>query len=397
MVTTGEVQAQLVYWRQIFGGPFVDEAFNCIELRDGNYMMAGNKEIQVPGQIYQIPKSYIVKFDRIGNILWEKLIGDSTKLNRSITLTEDPDGNIYLPFSDYYAHLLKMNSDGEILWHKEYSNSNIQLFRGISFENNFKNIVLLGQSLIENFYWTSSLTKLDSSGNLIWTKPYYDSIPTNSYYTSHNNSFMFNDDSYYISGSKGINGFIIKTDTSGNIIWNRRYFDVIGLYSFAELSINNFIISGTTNFGDLVCMKIDNSGNILWKKNYINDTLANSIGSDKIIKNFQNNFVLGHYYGDEFAKILTVDSSGNIISANSYAYPVNKSISQYNINNTSDSGYIVSGAIRKWNNNKILSNENRGDKDIDILVYKIDKEGQTVSINSNQSNLIDNFDIQIFS
>ena len=39
--------AQTPYWRQIFGGPFVDIAYNCIELRDGGYMMTGYKEIQV--------------------------------------------------------------------------------------------------------------------------------------------------------------------------------------------------------------------------------------------------------------------------------------------------------------------------------------------------------------
>lgn len=403
LFSTGISYSQSVYWRQIFGGPYVDIAYNCIELRDGNYMMAGYKEIDVQGQQFQIQKSYIVKFNRYGNILWEKLIGDSLVFNNSLTLVEDQSGNIFLPYYSGYAHLVKLNSEGILIWDRDYTSNNIELFRGVSFENNFKNLVLLGQSIVNNFAGTSSITKLDSSGNIIWTKPYYDSIPSNSYYSSTNNAYLFMEDSYYISGSKGVLGFIIKTDASGNVIWNKRYLNLVGIYSLAQISENTIITSGRASSG-LTCQKIDNSGNVIWSRNYSTDSLAGSIGSDKIIKTSDNEFALGTPRGQNFGRLMTIDSMGNILKSRFYYYPSDITIYQNNINNTSDSGYIVAGYLRYWFFNKITPDQfirnmqysDYGDKLIDILVYKIDKEGNTVWINNNQSLFTDSFKFNTF-
>jgi len=395
--------AQSEYWRQIFGGPLVDIAYNCIELRDGGYMMAGYKEIQVPGQIWQIPKSYVVKFDRKGNILWEKIIGDSITYNNSLSLIEDPDGNIYLLVYTGYAQLFKLNRNGEVIWSRNYYEYDIELFRGISFVNNFRNIVLLSQNIVNQIHSTSSITKLDTSGNLIWTRSYYDSIPSISIYTSYNNSFLFTDDVYYISGYKGSSGFIIKTDTSGSVLWNRRYLDTYGIYSIAEYSENTFIVSGYLTPGILVCMKLDSSGSIKWKRDYLNDTLANRIGPYKIVKTKNNMYALGTTVGYNVGRLMIIDSLGNIVNSKFYYYPDSIGINQYNINITSDSGYIVGGLIRFYDfenkSHSFSSDEfiqpDYGDKIIDVLVFKIDKDGNTVGIFNNTISS-ENPDISIF-
>jgi len=375
--------AQSEYWRQIFGGPFVDIAYNCIELRDGGYMMAGYKEIQVPGQIWQIPKSYVVKFDRNGNILWEKLIGDSITYNKSYTLIEDNNGNIYLTVNSEYAHLIKLNRNGEILWDRDYSEAEVFSFTGISFVNNYEKIVLLSKTDLNN-YFTSSITKLDSSGNLIWNKLYYDSIPL-IYYFSYINSFLFKDDAYYISGQKG-KGFILKTDTSGNVIWNKRYFETYAICSFAEYTNNSFVVSAYGEpGGKLICMNIDSSGNINWKKDYINDTLAGAVGAEKIIKNSINSFALGTAHGLNFGRLMIIDSLGKIITSKFYYYPLNLGIYQNNINNTSDSGFIIAGEYQTYFSDG--KNFQEGDKIIDVLIYKIDRYGNTVWIKDNTGNL----------
>ncbi|MBV6479829.1 MAG: hypothetical protein HGGPFJEG_02625 [Ignavibacteria bacterium] len=396
--------AQSEYWRQIFGGPFVDIAYNCIELRDGGYMMAGYKEIQVPGQIWQIPKSYIVKFDRKGNILWEKIIGDSVTASKSLTLIEDPSGNIYLPYASGYAHLVKLNSNGEILWDRDFSKYEILSLAGVSFSTDFKKIIFIGYNEINSAY-TTSITKLDSSGNLIWSKPYYDSIPIYSYYSSSNNSFLFTNDSYYISGSKGVRGFIIKTDTSGRVLWNKRYFETYGIGSIAESSENSFLISAYSNSSvlNLVCMKLDSSGSIIWKRDYLNDTLANRISANKIVKTKNNMYALGTTPGYNVGRLMIIDSLGNIVNSKFYYYPDSIGINQYNINITSDSGYIVGGLIRFYDfenkSHSFSSDEfiqpDYGDKIIDVLVFKIDKDGNTVGIFNNTISS-ENPDISIF-
>ncbi|MEO6695322.1 MAG: T9SS type A sorting domain-containing protein [Ignavibacteria bacterium] len=390
--TSEEIFAQQVVWRQIIGEQFNEIAQNCIELRNGSYLMAGEKEISIPGKRIIIQKSYLVKIDRLGNILWEKLIGDSNISNSSLTLAEDESGNIYLPYrSDLEGHLVKLDSAGSLIWDKNYIQHDIIGFRGMSFVNNNKFIVMLGL----NTSFTAAITKIDTSGNVIWSKAYFDSTPSFYIYDCHNNSFMFSNDSYYISGSaQGEVGFILKTDTSGNVIWNKRYSDNLGIFSIAQISESTLITSSRAEInGYLRCIKIDSSGNVVWSKSYSNDTLAGAIGYDKIIKASTNLFSLGTPSGHNFGRLMIIDSIGTILSSKFYYYPQSFFISQRNINTTSDSGYIVAGSLDS--NNFLANNSNRGDKQIDALIFKIDKNGNTVSI-KNINSTPKNFDLNSY-
>ncbi|MDQ3019753.1 MAG: T9SS type A sorting domain-containing protein [Bacteroidota bacterium] len=400
--SASEVYSQSVIWRQIIGEQYNEVAYNCIELRDGGYLMAGYKNIIYPGSPFFIPKSYLVRLDHYGNILWEKIIGDSTNPNTSVTLIEDPFGNIYLPYYSGYAHLAKLNSKGEILWIKEYPFHNIEIFVGISFIDNYRNLIFLSQNLIQKFR-TASVTKVDSSGNLIWNKAYYDTLSLlGTYNLGSNNSYWFSDLEYFISGyvtpSPGVInrvGFIIKLDTNGNIIWNKKYPQCKGIFSIAQNSLNTFIASGQADaVGFLYCHKFDSSGNVIWSRNYSTDTLAAVISFYKIIKNFENNFALGTTSTISLGRLLIIDSLGSIVSSKFYNYPPGFYINQYNINNTTDSGYIVAGSLDS--NNTFTKSLKRGNKQIDVLLFKIDKYGNTVSIRNNQSTSIENFDISVY-
>jgi len=393
------VYSQSVYWRQIFGGEYVDIAYNCIELRDGNYMLAGYKEIQVPGQNYQIPKSYIVKIDRFGNILWEKIIGDLMNYNISYSLAEDFNENIYLTYFHSYAHLVKLNRNGEIIWDREYAANNIQLFRGLSFVNSYNFLVILGQNNVNSVLQTSSISKIDTNGNLIWNKAYSDSDRV---YFSSNNSFLFNDDNYFIAGRRANEGFILKTDTSGNLIWDKYYPFSRNIGSLAKNSLNSYIASGQGNSA-LYCQLIDSNGNIIWKRDYNGDSLAGSIGGDKILKSKDNQFALGTPRGQNFGRLMLIDSLGNILKSKFYNYSGNVGVYQNNINFTSDSGFIASGYIRFYQDNikkefsdEIIFNNKAGDKLIDFLIFKIDKELNTVSIKNNNFFIVDDFQLNIF-
>ncbi|MBK6507170.1 MAG: hypothetical protein IPG02_16300 [Ignavibacteria bacterium] len=138
-------------------------------------------------------KAFVSRLDTSGSVMWTKLIGDSSVDNEAFTLAEDPSGNIYVPYWSGYAHLVKLNADGQLLWDADYTSNNILLFRGISFQDNNRNVALLGLSYGAQFDWTTSVTKLDSSGRLIWTRSIFDSIPTIRTYECYNNSFSFSE------------------------------------------------------------------------------------------------------------------------------------------------------------------------------------------------------------
>jgi hypothetical protein len=161
--SASKVYSQGIFWQKVFGDQYDEEGEDIIQLRDEGYLMVGVKFSPI--------RPYLAKLDKYGNILWQKII-DSTHTGDCQSVVEDPSGNIYLPVSA--GRLFKLNSNGDILWEKFYP-SNIKFFTGISFIDNYKNLMLVGLNSVSSEY-TSALTKVDSSGNLIWNRAYYDSV-----------------------------------------------------------------------------------------------------------------------------------------------------------------------------------------------------------------------------
>ncbi|MBK9334612.1 MAG: T9SS type A sorting domain-containing protein [Ignavibacteria bacterium] len=400
LITSNDCLSQSVIWSNIFGNPgnqFVDIGYNCIQSRDGSFLATGRMEILPNGGSQVIAKSFVARIDTSGNLVWVKLIGDSSISNLSFTLEEDPLGNIFVPhYNGINASLSKLDAKGNILWNVDYSAYNIILFNGISFQDEYRNIVLLGFSRHPGLILTTSVTKVDSSGRFIWSRSIYDSVPVVSGYSSDRNSFCFSSPGYYVCGAKGANPFIVKLDTSGNIIWNNQYLNSRGIWSIAKITDNSLIASCQLTIGTRL-LKIDSSGNQYWTKDYSTDSLAGSIGSKKIIRVSNNKFALGTSRGQYFARHMTVDSSGNILTSKFFNFSTTFSVYQENINYCIDSGFIFAGYIRNWDTSggNTLSNihENiftlNGDKDIEILIFKTDKTGKTTSIINNFNSLND--------
>lgn len=285
--------SQSIIWRQIIGGQYDETAFNCIQLKNRVYLMAGWKQIPQHGSNLLILHSYLVKLDEFGNILWEKLIGDSISANETVTVGEDSQGNIFLPYRTEYSHMMKLDFNGNILWDKDYSNLGIVIFRMMYFIDDNTKILLLGDNEIQ-VPTTTSITKMDTSGNVIWTKPYYDSIPSIYAYRSGNHSLTLMPDSYFFCGERGSVGFIIRTDTSGNVMWNKKFLSTGGIYSISKNSESTFMASGRPNHNyALYCLKFNSLGDSLFARDYTTDTSTWGLGYEKILRRFDGNFAIG--------------------------------------------------------------------------------------------------------
>ncbi|AHF80809.1 SBBP repeat-containing protein [Thermococcus paralvinellae] len=60
---------------------------------------------------------------------------------------------------------------------------------------------------------------------------------------------------------------LVKTDKEGNLIWFKKYTDIIGDFPSLTLENDGYLIFGTMK-GKATLIKTDLSGNILWSKNY---------------------------------------------------------------------------------------------------------------------------------
>ncbi len=151
-------------------------------------------------------------------------------------------------------------------------------------------------------------------------------------------------------GAGGSDIFLIKTDAYGNIQWAKTYGGASWEYasSARQTSDGGYILAGyTSSFGagnsDFFLIKANSSGNIIWAKTYggTSDDYAYSVQQTSdggyIVAGTTNSFGAGSY---DFL-LIKADANGNIIWAKTYGgtdWDWGSSVQQ-----TSDGGYILAG------------------------------------------------------
>lgn len=188
--------------------------------------------------------------------------------------------------------------------------------------------------------------KMDENDNVQWSKVYYHPDTTISY-LSRGKTKQTTDEGYISVGRGGNIGFVMKTDSLGNIVWNQTIMDTsasnyISLNDVIQLASGEYFIVGETyntnsNSGAGLLIKISSIGNIIWAK------VATNASINIIVENASNGHTMMGY-GNSSSLLIDVDSMGNVGWA--------KSINQFSadagyyfyLSNTSDGGYFMGGA-----------------------------------------------------
>lgn len=183
-----------IIWDHSYGGSYSEELKKMITTHDGNFLLVGStNSIDFDVSVnYGSKDEWFVKIDPSGAIIWEKTIGtpilEGTHLsdvfcsidNGSIiyisTYNEDP---MYYPVPTinhgmHDIYLTKLNSNGDIIWRKNYGGTN-QDFPNVITElpdtsifmvslTNSTDIDVTDNPNINEDFW---LTHLDKNGNLL--------------------------------------------------------------------------------------------------------------------------------------------------------------------------------------------------------------------------------------
>lgn len=146
-------------WEKSFGGTEIDEARAIIKTPDGNYVIAGdtrsfNTDVSSSNGLADV---WIVKITPNGTLLWENTIGGSSfDVARDIIITQDggfllsgssrsSDGDITRNNGQNDALVVKVNSQGQLEWHKTIGGNNIDFAYGVAELSN-KTIIVVGES-----------------------------------------------------------------------------------------------------------------------------------------------------------------------------------------------------------------------------------------------------------
>lgn len=280
-------------WNKTYGGTGGDFAYSVQQTSDGGYIFASTAYNPSSGG-YDF---WLVKTDGGGNMQWNNTYGSTYTDSMGATWNYDDvaysveqisDGGYVLAGStggdsgaslDFW--LVKTDGSGNVEWSKAYGGFYDDVAYSVQQTSDGGYILAGSTSNLANIFdialvYDFLLVKVDSEGNKQWSKSYGGTRYDFAYSVK-----QTSDGGYIVAGTRdyaGITGYafwLVKTDGSGNMEWNKSYGgsrDEMA-YSVQQTSDGGYIAAGYTHsFGaggeDIWIVKADGSGNLQWSKTY---------------------------------------------------------------------------------------------------------------------------------
>jgi hypothetical protein len=247
-------------WAKSFGGINNENAVKIIELADSGYAVTGTTESYGSGSA----DIFLVKLDMNGDTVFTRIYGTpNNEIGKSMALTSDggfilcgKNSEIINGAIVFKAILLRIDSTGNILWSKEYGDSLYQEAQSVMQTADGGFIVCGSRDFTSNGNYDILLFRTESSGNIVWSKTYGGNKGEGSY------TVNLNDDGNYVlsgytnsmgyghRGDDSTNIFLMKTDANGDTLWTRTYGGDKQDEAFlsAKTPDGGFIISGFSDY-----------------------------------------------------------------------------------------------------------------------------------------------------
>jgi len=261
-------------WEKSFGDIQQDCGLNVRELDDGGYISLGFADFD-----YNVWQSdiWLIKVDNDGNFIWDKKFGDEGNFQgRSFDITDSGDFiiaglcNISGVIDDYYLWIIKTDNKGEIIWDRTYYNDIYSHGRLDIQQTADGGYIIVGNIDFNSSVCNIWLLKIDSDGEILWEKIFSDFAPYQEAYAIRETF----DGGYIIAGKTCCNGYdsdvlIIKTDNQGELLWvnNKELKGGQGIYSVEQTKDGGYIFAGSLGKGwlnsdicDLWLIKADSNG-----------------------------------------------------------------------------------------------------------------------------------------
>jgi hypothetical protein len=279
-----------------YGGNGFDWGTSIISAPDNDYVITGS----TTSNGYGLNTLYLSKINPNGDQTWYKWFGGWGEDNgEEVCLS--PDGYIIVAgvtesfelatgrvidpnsgkmINDYNFYLVKISVEGDIVWQKPYGDS-LYTEWGTSIAVSSDGYLVAGyQSKVEfdeDFYFL----KTDLDGNLAWQK---------SYGTGDRDIacsiIKTQDDNYVIGGyteSEILNRarpYLIKIDDNGTILWEKPHSDTAyskTIYNLIEAGNGDLVATGSSrpdsiadpSFNSLYILRMNSAGDILWEKTFV--------------------------------------------------------------------------------------------------------------------------------
>ena len=238
---------------------------------------------------------YTIKYDSNGKILWEKEYDSGVTGDSAYTLAIDSKDNIIVSgaiVSDSIADIytIKYSPNGDVLWEKRYSSTLPLSNPAVGIDHN-DNIILTGQvylDTIDSFKFEYFLLKYDENGKQIWDKKF--KVSDDNFWEpmitiDNNNDIVVTCGGDYL--------YVVKFDNNGKMKWKKGFedFDLgenVSIGPFNDIFVLCYSLNRKDVGSQSHLLKLDSEGKFIW---------ANKWG----------------YGGGEKYEAMAVDNFGNVI------------------------------------------------------------------------------------
>ncbi len=325
-------------WNLTYGGSLDDSFSDMIKAKDGGYLLSGYTKSFGAGS-YDF---WLLKVNASGAEQWSQTYG-GTDSDQGIALVQTADGGYAIAgytnssgAGGFDAWLVKTDATGNMQWNKTYGGTGNDYGMALvqSADGGYAisgRTAPVGSAI--NDFW---LVKTDSSGTLQWSKTYGGTAneQVNSMTLTGDGGYtLFGVTSSFGAGAQ--DNWLVKTDSSGNIQWNKTYGGTANEYGLYAIQTNDggyALTGGTMSFGvggeDVLLIKTDSSGNQLWMKTWggsANEegySICQAADGSFIVESHTRSFGYGSSSGfdwylikaDNEAGISQIDSTANSIT-----------------------------------------------------------------------------------
>lgn len=310
--------------------------------------------------------------------IWSITYGTRSGNDAGVSVIDCQEGGFLLAGSIWARNsrdvlLIRVDDNGRILWNHIIGDPGIQIAASV-IECDSGGFAILGSTLSSTLDYDALLIRIDSDGNLLWSHSYgaRDSDRGNSLLECSDGGFAFAG----FTANYGVNQtdfWLVRTDAEGNSLWNRTYggndYDIC--YSMIHSDSDGFVLAGTTeSFGagneDVWMICTDSEGSVVWQQmfgGYREDICR------QIIRNQNDGYILmgttqqtANLVEDAFAIATHLD--GTEIWNTSYGG--NTKNTGNSITKCLDGGYAITGSVLEWENGQVVTN---------LYVTRLNSEG----------------------
>ncbi len=331
-------QAGNVLWQKTYGASSSDSVNSIQQTSDGGYIVAGSTESFGEGYI----DVWVLKLDSNGEVLWLKTYGAvGDDYANSVQQTSD-GGYIIVGYTssfgvgDLDVWVLKLRSDGSVDWQKRYDGSGGDDYANSVQQTSDGGYIIAGYTspLGNSRGGDAWVLKLQSNGDVLWQKTYGNEREDTALAIQ-----QTVDGGYIVAGYTHPSpsdprlyyryiAWVIKLGQQGDVLWQNNYevdFDTFA-NSIQQTPDGGFIVAGKTggaegSFFKALVIKLNPDGDVDWGKTYTNDrndgwndanTIQQTSDGGYVLVGSTNSFGAGEYYDYYDAWVLKLDSTGNI-------------------------------------------------------------------------------------